>query len=308
VRVAVQINGIPPCPIWSKIAAEQGIDTLWLDSSPHHPPILEPNLDLVILQCAVRWFDLAALGWTGVQCPIVASCGDASPLCTTDTVFRNLPLLSRLYVVGYDYFEKYKSWSYGRPTHLHKFRYQHLCADNHFPPLPPEPKLYDWCFLGQVYPAYDVRLKHWRNDLIPQLLAVCPEAYVSGPGWEFIGKSGEWLDQSRLNGIYNQSRAIVSIDAHDGDGYASTRPIEAMHGGHCTLIYKHAGMHSFAEIVKEGEHALYFNDVSEFAAKMAWLRANPTEGQRIGAAARELVIVKGWMASAWMRDCLTAGK
>jgi hypothetical protein len=71
------------------------------------------------------------------------------------------------------------------------------------------------------------------------------------------------------------------------------------------LIYKHAGMSSFATVVKDKEHALYFHDAAEFAVQMEWLRANPEAGRQIGIAARELVLQKGWTASAWMRDCLT---
>ncbi len=310
-KVAVQINGTPPCPIWARVAA--GHETVWLDCSPHQPPTPDPlttRPDLIVVQCAARWWDLHKLGWGDLTCPIVASCGDASVLCNLDMVFRNLPLLSRLYVEGYDYVEKYLGWCAERDItpDLEKFRFQKLCADNHFPPLPPEPKLYDWCFLGQTYPAYDERLRHHRRELVPVLLDREPSAYVSGPGWaELVGgrSRGDWVDQSLLNAVYNKSRAVVSIDAHDGAGYTSTRTIEAMHGGHCILLYDHPGMWYLKEWVRDGEHVLFFGSPEEFSTKLEWVRRNPGRAAAIGVSARVLVLERGWTASAWMTDCLS---
>lgn len=299
----MQVNGNPPCPIWSGVAA--GHDTVWLNCSPHQPPTPDPvelRPDLVVIQCAVRWWDLKALGWDRLRCPIIASCGDAAPLCNLEAVFGNLPLLTRLYVEGRDYID-----AYGDGPDLHKFHFQKLCADIHFPPLPPTPKLYDWCFLGQAYPLYDQRLKHYRRDLIPRLLDLEPNAYVSGPLWGEILRErcrGDWIDQSLLNGIYNQSRVVVSIDAHDGPGYTSTRTIEGMHAGHCVLLYNHPGMEFIRQWVRDGEHVLFFRTPEEFSLKLEMVRADPSLGVRIGAAARGLVLERGWTASAWMRECL----
>lgn len=313
-RVAAQINGTPPCPLWTKVAGSN-VETVWLDCNPHIPPKIDlsSHFDLVLIQCAVRWFDLQSLGWDKLTCPIVASVGDASVLCNTEMVFKNLSLLSRLYVEGYDYVEKYLEWCQKHeiiPT-PEKLVYQQLCADNHFHPTPKVDKLYDWCFLGQAYPLYDVRLKHYRRDLIPQLLEACPEAYVSGPGWQDIIGShwkGDWIDQSLLNGVYSQSRVVVSIDAHDGTGYTSTRTIEAMHAGHCTFIYDHPGMGYFKKFIKDGEHAVYFNSVVDFKDKLQQVKADPQLARRIGAAGRQIVLIQGWTATAWMRQCLSLAR
>lgn len=272
--------------------------------------------DLVIIQCAVRWWDLHSLGWAKLRCPIVASCGDALPLCNTAAVFGNLPLLTRLYVEGYDYIDwhaetvHYPSFEAFQAQHS-KFRYQQLCADIHFQPLPPEPKIYDWCFLGQAYQTYDNRLKHYRRHLIPALLKECPNGYVSGPHWqEVIGAAsrGDWIDQSCLNAIYNKSRVVVSIDAHDGSGYTSTRTIEAMHAGHCTLIYDHPGMDSFKKIVQDGVHALYFCGADDFAEKLKAVKRAPGLAQEVGRAGRALVLDRGWTTAAWMGECLSLSK
>ena len=127
--MAVQINGTPPCPIWAKVARNH--ETVWLDCSPHQPPSPDPlacSPDLVVVQCAARWWDLKALGWDRLHCPKIASCGDASVLCNLDMVFRNLDVLDRLYVEGHDYVEKYLEWCRTRgvrPT-PEKLRFQKL--------------------------------------------------------------------------------------------------------------------------------------------------------------------------------------
>lgn len=256
----------------------------------------------MIVQCAVRWWDLKDLGWDRLRCPVIASCGDAMPLCNLEAVFKNLPLLTRLYVEGRDYID-----AYGHGPDLHKLHFQKLCADNHFKPLPPAEKLYDWCFLGQAYQLYDQRLKHYRRELIPQLLDLEPNGYVSGPHWqEVLGDRcrGDWIDQRHLNVIYHMSRAVVSIDAHDGPGYTSTRTIEAMHAGHCALLYDHAGMGYLRQWVRDGEHAMFFRTPHEFRDKLELVRREPEMAAKIGAAARTLVLERGWTASAWMRECL----
>lgn len=264
----------------------------------------------MVVQCAARWWDLEALGWGRLACPKIASCGDASVLCNLDMVFKNLAVLDRLYVEGHDYVEKYLGWCRNRgvPATPEKLRFQKLCADNHFNPLPPEEKTFDWCFLGQTYPEYDVRLKHFRRELVPTLLDAEPNAHVSGPGWaELVGdrSRGDWIDQSLVNAVYNRSRAVVSIDAHDGAGYTSTRTIEAMCGGHCTLVYDHAGMAFLKRWVRDGEHVLFFDSAERFRDRLAWVRRNPAGATAIGRSARGLVLERGWTASAWMRDCLS---
>ena len=100
------------------------------------------------------------------------------------------------------------------------------------------------------------------------------------------------------------SRAVVSIDAHDGPGYTSTRTIEAMHAGHCVLLYDHAGMSYLKQWVRDGEHVLFFRTPEEFQQKLELVRADPGLGVKIGETARSLVLERGWTASAWMRECL----
>lgn len=303
-KVAVQINGVPPCPIWSQIAKEHGVESIFIDYHqsidliPHRP-------DLIVTQGWTHTRDFYEMGWDRIGCPIVGSCGDSLALTQLGTLFRNVLLMSRVHVVGQDYIERYVQ---SGGTEVHKFIYQHLCADNHFPLVDHFEKPYDWCFIGQVYPAHEQRLKHYRNDIIPQLLDVCPNGLVAGPGWKRIlgdrAVGGQWIDQSLLNQLYVRCVVTVSIDAHDGAGYASTRPIEMMHAGHCTFIYDHPGMTYFKKFVHDGTHAFYFRTPQEFADRLQHVKQNPEIARQVGLAARAVVLENRWTASAWMRQCL----
>ncbi len=310
-KIVAQINGIPPCPIWSKLAKQHNFETIWYECSPHAcgEDIVPLKPDLVVIQCAVRWFDLRQLNWDQLNCPIVASCGDALPLTNQEAVFKNVSLLTRLYVEGFDYVEAYEKWCavHRIIPQTEKLVYQQLCADNHFELLPEEPKVWDWCFIGQTYPIYEERLKHYRRQLIPQLLDLCTNAYISGPGWnEIVGdrSRGDWIDQSLLNNIYNKCRVVVSIDAHDGAGYTSTRTIEAMFGGHCALIYDHPGMWYLKNFIIDGVHAFYFKNLEEFKSRLDLVKANPGIALKVGMTGRAKVIELGWTVNSWMVDCL----
>lgn len=243
------------------------------------------------------------MGWDKLKCPIVGSCGDSMALTQTAVLFKNSKLMSKIYVVGQDYIADYIRRG---GVDVDKFVYQHLCADNHFPLNQQINKSHDWCFIGQVYPEYEERLKHYRNQIVPQILESCPNGVVAGPGWRrILGDKADdrWIDQSFLNDIYAKCHVTVSIDAHDGDGYASTRPIEMMHAGHCVFIYDHPGMRYFKKYFEEGVHAFYFRTAQEFVERLDYIKRTGV-ASKVGLAAREVVLNNGWTASAWMKQCL----
>jgi hypothetical protein len=306
-RAIVQINSAVPCPAWLALAAERGIETVWF-TPELNPTQVKP--DIVLLQYATQRYDLQALGYSGLSCPIIGSCGDAAVITNLDAVFNNLAYLSRLDVEGYDYFELYQNWrsKHRAADYEYKLRLLKQCADHNFPPLAPVQKKYEWVFIGQVYPDYDCRLKHYRNDVIKELWNNVPGGLVLGcQDWSVI--LDDPLDRPRVsptevNEHYAASRAIVSVDAHDGAGYTSTRTIESMHAGHCAFIYDHPGMAYLKQWIKDGVHAFFFSSVIEFQQKLELVRSSPELSEKIGAAARELVLQQDWTYTGWLRRSL----
>lgn len=307
-RAAVQINGARHCPAWTALAEEKGIETLWIDDSNMiEVPAFNP--DLVVVQYFAQSKDLAAHGWCSLKCPVIGVTADAASITNVDGAFNNLHhVLTALYVDGYDYFDRYRECARKRrlPLQEEKLVFQKFCADTLFPPLE-LPKEYDWTFIGQVYPAYDVRLKHWRNDVVRDLLTRHPNGFVTGSGWkELLGLDARWIPQTEVNAYYAKSRVVVSIDAHDGAGYTSTRPIESMHAGHCTFLHDHAGMDCLRDKIVHGQHAFYFRTVDEFSELLELVKGDPELARKVGAAGRELVLSAGWTYTGWLRKLVSS--
>lgn len=309
-KALLQINGTANCPVWEALAAPYRMTTKWLEFNQlNDPEDFEP--DLIIVQYLTNFHDLRERGWDRLHCSIFGSCGDALPITNTDVAFLNAnTTLTRLYVEGLDYISAYRDWaiSSDRDPSIEKLRYQKLCADTLFPPID-LPKIYDWVFIGQVYPAYDQRLKHYRNGLIPLLYHQNPNGFIAGSGgWEkllCLDREVRWIPQAEVNKYYAQSRVVVSIDAHDGSGYTSTRPIEAMHGAHCTFIYDHPGLDYFKKFIRHGHHAFYFKTISDFNTHLDFVKSHPEQAKEIGLAAREVVLRNKWTYSGWLESILT---
>lgn len=305
-RAIVQINNSGPCPAWVELATKHNIETIWFNANLNVEQI-QP--DLVILQHVVQTHDLAQLGYGQVNCPKIASCGDAMVITSLEPVFHNLEVLTNLDVEGFDYFPAYRTWvqANARQSHEHKLRFFKQCADTLFLPLDAT-KEYDWIFVGQVYPAYEERLKHTRNDIVRELWRQIPNGLVIGSGgWEsIIGSTDPILPvpQSEVNGFYAKSRVVVSVDAHHGDGYTSTRTLEIMHAGHCAFIYDHPGMRPLKAWIRDGEHVFFFATIAEFKEKLAYLKRYPRLGVEMGAAARQLVLNQGWTYTGWLTRAL----
>lgn len=295
----LQINGATYCPTWDGIAQRHGFDTIWLDTRSDAPnidiTIMQPQL--VLIQCYVQWMDFVKIGWDTIKCPIIASCGDARSITDTTTVFGNLPYLAKLHVEGMDYIEEYEKQG-GKERY--KLHYQHLCNDRFFPFITGE-KVHDWCFIGQQYPAYDARLQHYRSQLVPVLAAEFPNHIIAGDGWE-LPTAKPYIPQYEVNAEYAKCHAVVSIDAHNGTGYTSTRTIEAMHGGHCVLVYDHDGTHYLKHDLKDGEHAFYFKTIEEFREKLQYIKDYPEFANRIRMEAASKIRKLGWTMKGWMKS------
>jgi len=300
VRAVIQINGISnnrPCNVWLKIAEKYGIETIWYDINLD---ISHINPELLIFQHACHSRPLWNMG-IPKDAVIIGSCGDAAAITNTAAAFQNLPMMSALYIEGYDYYDYYDTFSEGANQYAQRLRYFQTCSDNYFEPVV-EDKKYDWCFIGQIYPSHEERLKHYRNDIISGLYKALP-GYVAGDDkWsDIIGSQcNSRLPQELLNRIYAQSRVVVSVDAHDGNGYTSTRTIEAMYGGHCVCIYDHRGTYGLKQFIQDGIHAFYFDDIEELLGIIDKIKTNPQIAIDMGQAARELVISKGWTYSKWL--------
>jgi len=303
-RALVQINRLGPCPVFEEIAKSLGFEVIWF-TPELDPTIIDPHV--VILQCAAQWYDLHTLKYDKLQCPIVASCGDASTITNLDAVFNNLDIITHLHVEGYDYFDKYSEWCVqnNKPKY-NKLIFQKLCADCQFPYLH-LPKKWDWAFAGQVYPAHEERLSHYRNTIIKDLYARNESCFIAGNGWDaIIPRQCQHVPQDLLNQYYASSHVVVSIDAHNGSGYTSTRTIESMHAGHCTAIYDHAGMASLKNHIIDGVHAFYFKTVDQLLEIIDSVKHNEPLALGMGKAARELVLRMSWTYTGWVRAALTS--
>lgn len=292
-KALVQINRNGPCPVLEAIAKEHNYNIIWFDHQQNH---LDIRPDLVIVQCAVQKHHFHDFGWQNLHCPIIASCGDAATITNLNAVRSNLPILTELYVEGYDYFDYFKEYQ-------QKLKFFKICSDTLFYITPNDSPQYDWVYAGQVYPEYDVRLKHYRTEIVPELKKRIPNGLVIGQGWDaYITGTLPHLPQEQLNQHYANSKIVISIDAHNGAGYTSTRTIEAMWAGCCTFIYDHEGMWYLKQFIEDGIHAYYFKDLDELQTKFELIDNNYEKRQQIGKAAHDLVQQHNWTYSGWLRS------
>lgn len=301
-HVAVQINGPRNCPAWQAIANKHNLKTTWLSDPVQLHEVC--NADLIILQHFTQTVNLDQFNFTGA---VIGSCGDAASVTNLDAAFHNLPKLTELYVDGHDYLELYQAMMHAGKApkgQIDKLKYRKTCADSLFQPLASS-KLYDWCFIGQVYPAYEQRLNHDRNRIVAELAKQFPAYFIGGSkDWSIITglDCAGWMPQNELNSIYARSHLILSVDAHHGTGYTSTRPIEVMHAGHCVVMYDHAGMPYFKQFVKHEEQAFYFKTADDFGKCLDFVKSDRLRAEDIGKAARQVILVNGWTHSQWLES------
>ncbi len=298
----VQLNGNADRDFWRPIAERHNIHTIKLEDWDGH---VQPQM--ILLQGTAHKYDLQAMGWQKYTCPIIGSCGDALTVTNIDTAFNNLHILTVLHVEGMDYFNAYNIWrqKHQKPDFSYKLRFQKLCADKYFEPISGDKK-YDWCFAGQMYNQHDGRYKSYRIGLRHELFSRNKNCIIAGlGGWpQLLGVNVTHIEQPELNQEYAKCHVVISIDAHDGLGYSSTRTFEAMHGRHLTAIYDHPGMIYLKEFIHHGVHAYFFKTVEELVNIITHVKMNPTEAEAIRHAGRELVLKMGWTASAWFENSI----
>lgn len=300
--VVAQLNGNADRDFWRPIADRYGICTIKFEDFDGNI-----NPDMILLQGAAHKYDLNAMGWRKFDCPIIGSCGDAITVTNADVAFNNLSILTVLHVEGLDYMHAYNLWRdrNNKPDFFNKLRFQKLCADRYFEPLLDD-RIYDWCFAGQMYNQHDGRYKHYRIGLIQELYSKNQNCIIAGLGdWEkLLNRPVFHIEQPELNKSYAKSHVVISIDAHNGTGYSSTRTFESMHGKHLTAIYDHDGMGYLKQFIQHGVHAFFFKTTDELLDIIKYVKANPVEAEEIRYAGRKLVLEKGWTASAWFEQSI----